>query len=155
MLWDRDAPSRTHQGVLSELSRSLGNFIEEHGGRCRVYQAPFAVNLFNDDSTFVEPNLSAICDPSRLSGRGCEGAPDFVVEVASAGNPGMDYVTKLNLYREAGVREYWICDPARARTLVYTFAGNYVPTLYPFPMPAPSNVFPGFEADFGSMLARG
>jgi Uma2 family endonuclease len=33
----------------------------------------------------------------------------------------MDYLTKLNLYRMAGVREYWICDPLQERVMVYVF----------------------------------
>lgn len=111
------------------------------------------VNLFGDDSTFVEPDLSAVCDRTKLSDRGCEGAPDFVVEVVSPGNPGMDYVTKLNLYKEAGVREYWICDPERERTHVYRFEGDSVPSIYPFASPVPCGVFPGFEMDFAAVVA--
>lgn len=154
-LWDLAAPSRTHQEVVQGLSRALGNFIDAHGGPCKVYPAPFAVNLFSDDTTFVEPDVTAVCDRDKLSERGCEGAPDFVAEVVSPSNPGMDYLTKLNLYHEAGVREYWICDPAKRRTHVYLFGEGVdeTPVIYPFSVPVPSAVFPGFEMDFGRVMA--
>lgn len=44
-----------------------GMAIAANDGPCKVYPVPFAVNLFADDSTFVEPDLSVICDRSKLS----------------------------------------------------------------------------------------
>ena len=117
-LWDLASPSRAHQEIVMEVSARLKNHIDSHGGACKVYPAPFAVNLFADETTFVEPDVSVVCDRGKLSERGCEGAPDFVVEVVSPSNPEMDYISKLNLYRVAGVREYWICDPRRTRARV-------------------------------------
>lgn len=152
-LWDLASPSRKHQEVVGFLAHALRLYIEAAKGLCKVYQAPFAVNLFGDESTFVEPDLSAICDRSKLSERGCEGAPDFIAEVVSPSNPGMDYVTKLNLYKEAGVREYWIVDPERERTHVYRFEEDSVPSIYPFASPVPAGVFPGFSADFAAAVA--
>lgn len=152
-LRDLASPSRKHQEIVAELTYAIKAHIVAHGGPCKVYQAPFVVNLFGDDSTFVKPDLSAVCDRTKLSDRGCEGAPDFVVEVVSPGNPGMDYVTKLNLYKEAGVREYWICDPERERTHVYRFEDDSVPSIYPFASPVPCGVFPGFAIDFGAIVA--
>lgn len=152
-LWDLASPSRKHQEIVHAIDRSLGNFIEAHHGACKVYPAPFAVNLFCDDTTFVEPDVSAICDTDKLSDRGCEGAPDFVLEVVSPSNPEMDYVSKLNLYHKAGVREYWVCDPQRERTLAYTFGSDVVVSFYNFSQPVPSSVFPGFEVDFAKIIA--
>ena len=152
-LWDLASPSRVHQRIVSSLTTRLTNFIEAHNGTCEVYPAPFAVNLFADDTTFVEPDVSVICDQSKLSARGCEGAPDFVAEVVSPSNPGMDYVSKLNLYQEAGVREYWICDPMQERVLVYNFDSKSIMQTYPFATSVPSTIFPGFEFDFARVVA--
>lgn len=152
-LWDLAAPSGTHQEIERELLTDLNIFIRKHGGPCKVFPAPYAVNLFADDTTFVEPDVVAVCDRSKLSDRGCEGAPDFVVEIVSPSNTGMDYVTKLGLYQAAGVREYWICDPAKRRTLAYHFGGeDDSPAVYPFSEPVQSTVFPGFAMDFGRVI---
>ena len=151
-LWDLASPSRIHQEIVLEVSVRLKNHIDAHGGSCKVYPAPFAVNLFADESTVVEPDVSVICDSEKLSDRGCEGAPDLVVEVVSPSNPEMDYISKLNLYREAGVREYWICDPQRERTLAYDFGTEAVMALYPFDELVPSSVLPGLEVDFAAIV---
>lgn len=154
-LWDLASPSRAHQEVVHIIDRSLGNFIAEHGGPCKVYPAPFAVNLFGDDSTFVEPDVSVVCDRDKLSDRGCEGAPDFVMEVVSPSNPGMDYVSKLHLYQDAGVREYWICDPDRRRVTTYLFGEGegFDTQVYDFSEVVPSRIFPGYGVDFAAIIA--
>ncbi len=63
-------------------------------------------------------------------------------------------VPKLNLYREAGVREYWICDPQRERVLAYRFGTEAVMDTYAFSQTVPAMVFPGFEVNFGEIVAR-
>lgn len=153
-LWDLASPSRLHQEIVQELARGIGNHISYHHGRCKVYPAPFAVNLFADDSTFVEPDISVVCDRDRLSDRGCEGAPDLVVEVVSPSSVGMDYVSKLSLYRDAGVREYWVADPLEGRTVVYVFGDEPLMRVYPFSEPVPSVVLEGLSIDFGKIASE-
>lgn len=145
-LWDLAAPSRLHQGISMQLGGLLSAYIAQRGGSCRVYAAPFAVNLFSDDTTIVEPDLSVVCDLAKLSSRGCEGAPELVVEIVSPSSRGMDYGTKQNLYREAGVREYWIVDPSMRRTTVTRFFEDPAPVIYPFSEPVPAGIFPGLSA---------
>ena len=152
-LWDLASPSRVHQEIVIEVGSRFKDHIAAHGGSCKVYPAPFAVNLFADESTFVEPDISVICDRSKLSDRGCEGAPDLVVEVVSPSNPGMDYVSKLSLYRRAGVKEYWICDPQRKQVLCYDFDSDLLLTTYDFGDPVTSTVLPGLEVDFAQIIA--
>lgn len=61
----------------------------------------------------MEPDISVICDPSKLDDAGCKGAPDLIIEVLSPSTQRHDRVTKFNLYLSAGVREYWIVDPVK------------------------------------------
>lgn len=109
-------PSRIHQEICFEIGRQLGNYLE--GKQCRAYPAPFGVRLFERDGdkpedvdTIVEPDISVICDQSKLDQYGCKGAPDMIVEVLSPSTQRHDQLVKLNLYQRAGVREYWIVDP--------------------------------------------
>lgn len=115
-------PGRKHQDLVSFLLLEIGNFIRTKKGDCKVYPAPFAVFLNKDDRTYVEPDISVICDKSKLDDRGCNGAPDWIIEIVSTGSKKMDYFTKLFKYRTAGVREYWIVDPNKNRVTVYNFA---------------------------------
>lgn len=118
-------PSRLHQEISGELFRQLANFLE--GKKCRVYHAPFAVRLFEQDGdtpeevdTLVEPDLSVVCDEAKLDSRGCKGAPDLVMEVLSPSTRRHDRLIKLGLYQRAGVREYWLVDPDSQSVQVLT-----------------------------------
>lgn len=73
----------------------------------------------------VEPDISVICDPEKLTDKGCTGAPDWIIEIISPGNPEHDYIRKLNLYADAGVREYWIVDPRDRKILVYDLQNEH------------------------------
>ncbi len=118
-LYYMSAPSRIHQKILSALHIRIGTYILSKGGSCEVYPAPFAVRLFDNRDDTVEPDISVICEPDKLTDRGCSGAPDWIIEIVSPSNPGHDYVRKLNLYADAGVREYWIVDPRSQNIFVY------------------------------------
>lgn len=113
------APSRAHQEILVFVLRTISNYIDTKGGACKVYPAPFAVKLHEDKKTIVEPDISVICDKNKLTDKGCNGAPDWIVEIVSPGNSSHDYIRKLNLYANAGVREYWIINPMKQTALVY------------------------------------
>lgn len=133
VFYDMASPGRVHQEIQMQLSASIYNYIQSKGGPCKVYPAPFAVRLFCDKTTFVEPDISVICDPSKLTEKGCDGAPDWVIEIASPSNPEHDFLTKLNLYKQAGVKEYWIVNPMEQTVLVYCLIdGEFGIKTYPF-----------------------
>ena len=115
------ASNRIHQKVLNVINNMIYNYTRSRNGLCEVYPAPFAVKLYEDRETIVEPDISVICDQEKLTDRGCNGAPDWIIEVVSPGNPENDYIRKLNLYKDAGVREYWIVNPMKQTVLVYVF----------------------------------
>lgn len=143
-LLDMAPPSREHQRVVGELAYALRAHVKAHGGPCEVYEAPFSVNLRGDESTFVEPDISVVCDPARLSDRGCEGAPDLVVEVVSPSNWKADYFRKASLYESAGVREYWIVDPRSRQVHVYRYGSPAAPLAsYGFGDPVPVGIWDG------------
>ena len=119
LIYNQAAPSTTHQIILSELHTAINNYVKSKGGSCRVFPAPFAVKLHKSRETIVEPDISVICDRSKLTDKGCVGAPDWIIEIISPGNPGHDYIRKLNLYADASVREYWIVDPRIEKVFVY------------------------------------
>ena len=114
-------PGTTHQRIASFLHWAIRNYIQEQNGDCEIFPAPFAVFLNEDDRTYVEPDISVICDESKLDDRGCNGAPDWVIEIVSPSSRKMDYFTKLFKYRMSGVKEYWIVDPDKNQVMVYEF----------------------------------
>ena len=112
---------RRHQNLLFSISRVIADYIDQKGGSCEVDIAPFAVFLNENDKNYVEPDISVICDTSKLNDRGCNGAPDWIIEIVSPASRKMEYFTKLFKYRTAGVREYWIVDPLKNLILIYNF----------------------------------
>ena len=114
-------PNTNHQRLVHFFDREIGNYIQNHKGKCEVFPAPFAVFISKDDNNYVEPDISVICDKNKITDKGCCGAPDWIIEVVSPGNKPMDYFTKLFKYRTAGVREYWIVDPMKQMIIVYRF----------------------------------
>ena len=125
-------PNRIHQKLVSRLTQTIGSFIDSNKGACEVYPAPFAVNLNADDSTWVEPDISVICNKNKLSDRGCNGAPDWIIEIISPSTQSLDYLKKLWLYQKAGVREYWIVNPITHVVNVFDFEHDEKNIQYSF-----------------------
>lgn len=150
--YDMAPPSRKHQDILMELSGTIRNYIKSNGGSCKIYPAPFAVKLKEEDCTIVEPDISVICDPAKLTDRGCTGAPDWIIEIVSPANPGHDYVFKLNKYMEANVREYWIVDPLQENILVYFCEKEtFQVKSYTFQETLKVNIYEDFSIDFSKL----
>ena len=137
-------PSRMHQKISMFLSGEISNFIKKNHGGCEVYAAPFAVFLNEDDVNYVEPDISVICDTSKLDEKGCHGAPDWIIEIVSPSSKSRDYMTKLFKYRTAGVREYWIVDPDKQMVMVYGFESDAV-EQYRFEEEVPVGIYEGFS----------
>ena len=119
--YDMAPPNRSHQELVAQIVKTIANYIDSHGKSCKVYPAPFAVNLDAKDKNWVEPDISVICDKKKLTDRGCLGAPDLIVEITSPSTQGHDYLKKLWLYERSHVREYWIVNPSAKSVTVYDF----------------------------------
>lgn len=151
-LYNMAPPSRIHQEIVSGLTRIVGNYIADHHGNCRVYPAPFAINLDADDKDWVEPDVSVICDPNKLTDRGCIGAPDLIIEIVSPASRKTDYIKKNALYLDSGVKEYWIVDPMRKSTLVYCYEEDATPVFYPFDHAITVGIYPDLTITIADLL---
>ena len=145
-------PTRTHQKLLFSISRTIADYIDSNHGSCEVIPAPFAVNLHANDKTYVEPDISVICDKSKLTDRGCKGAPDFIIEVVSPSSRRMDYNIKNGEYAEAGVREYWIVDTEKERTTVYRYEEDAAPMIIPFDQTISVGIYSNLQINISELL---
>lgn len=146
-------PMRKHQKCVMELSGVVRDYIRSKKGECEVYPSPFAVFLDADDKKYFEPDISVICDKGKLDDRGCNGAPDWVIEIVSQSSRQMDYMIKLFPYRTAGVREYWIVDPDKDRITVYNFEWDTMDE-YTFRDSVKAGIFEDLEIDFSVLDIR-
>lgn len=99
----------------------------------------------------MEPDISVICSPDKLNERGCNGAPDWIIEIVSPSSRSMDYYTKLSLYRSAGVREYWIADPINQTVLVYDMEHAAAPVICSFHNTVKTTIYDNLEIDFSRL----
>ena len=144
------APLRIHQKISGQLIRHILNHIESTGKPCDAYDAPFAVYL---DENYVEPDISVICDPTKLTEKGCQGAPDWVIEIVSPSTAMNDYVRKLGIYARSGVREYWIINPENDTVLTYVFSDSTLhPSVYSFEDLIPVMISDGFNIRINDLL---
>ena len=152
VVYNMAPPSFIHQKLVNKLSQSITNYIDSKKGNCEVVPAPFAVFLNADDTTYVEPDISVICDNTKLNDRGCNGAPDFIVEIVSPSSRKMDYSKKNTLYSEAGVREYWIVDPAKERTTVYRYEEDAAPMIFAFDQSITVGIYGDLNVNIAELL---
>ena len=153
-IYNMAPPSRIHQKILGELYTIINTHIKSQEGPCQVYPAPFAVNLDANDKDWVEPDISVVCNPSKLTDKGCSGAPDLIIEILSPTSRKRDYITKNSLYSDAGVREYWIVDPKKEITVVYHLEDDAAPTVYPFNSPVSFRIFPELTVTISNLLVN-
>lgn len=123
------APSNLHQLIVGELFRLIANYFR--GKPCRPFVAPFDVRLpgkgttDHEIDTVVQPDITLVCDPDKLKdNHGCDGAPDWVIEVLSPGTAVHDQRTKRALFERHGVAEYWLVHPGDRSVTVYRLENN-------------------------------
>lgn len=145
-------PSRIHQKLITELTSEIRNYLKAHKGSCEVYPAPFAVDLESNERTWVEPDISVICDKNKLTDRGCKGAPDWIIEIVSPASQKTDYQIKLFKYRTAGVREYWIVNPMKKSILIYDLEHEEHTGQYGFDDILQVNIYDDFIINIADLL---
>lgn len=154
------APTSAHQQVAANFTIEIGRYLK--GKPCRIFPAPFDVRLLrstgNGDAqikTVVQPDISVVCDLSKIDRRGCLGAPDWIIEIVSPGSLVLDTRTKFDLYAENGVGEYWIAFPGEQTVTAYVLneAGQYELTgTYAEPGPMPARSVAGLAVEWADIF---
>ncbi len=122
-LYMAPAPNRYHQDISRNLEFILLNYLKERPLGV-LYDAPFDVYLSETD--VFQPDIIVVLNANRhlLTDAGCEGPPDFVVEILSPKTRRLDLENKKRIYARLGVKELWIIDPEPREVLVYRFGEN-------------------------------
>ncbi len=147
------APPKTiHQRISGALHSVIHQYIKTKKGSCEVFAAPFAVFLNKDNKTYVEPDISVICDKDKIDDRGCNGAPDWIIEITSLSDPQRDYGIKLFKYRTAGVREYWVVNPQKKTVMVFDFEKEHRSNQYDFNDDIPVCIYDDFVININKLI---
>jgi Uma2 family endonuclease len=145
-----------HQRINASLIYVLKRTIKKNKGKCEIFP-DIDVRLPKNGEkvdkeiyNVVRPDISVICDLSKIDDNGCLGAPDMIVEIQSFSTAKYDLNEKFNLYEASGVREYWVVYPREAGIEVFLLQtdGKYDKgTRYEMGM-VPVHIFDGDEIDF-------
>jgi Uma2 family endonuclease len=156
------APNVSHQTISVNLTGILFNFFKHK--QCRLFTAPFDVRLYNrkksilkntETFTVVQPDLCVICNTQLLDQQGCNGAPDWIIEILSKGNSKHEMKTKYALYQESGVKEYWIISPYQKNVLQFVLNQSekyQLHAMYADDEIAKSYLFPDLPIDLSDVF---
>ncbi len=118
------APGVNHQRIAGKLYKPFSIYLD--GKPYEPFFSPFDVRFSekpnssdNYIDTVVQPDILVVCDKTRLDERGCNGAPDLVIEITSPSTAKMDLTLKFDLYQKHGVKEYWIVHPSEKTVMVF------------------------------------
>lgn len=152
------APNRQHQEASANLIFAIKRFLSHK--TCKAYHAPFDVRLplppaqqSNDKiDTVVQPDICVICDLSKLDEQGCNGAPEWIIEILSPATSKKDLTEKFDIYQHAGVKEYWIVHPSEGTVIPYCLnnENKYEPirnTPFAKGENVPVGIFDGFSIE--------
>ncbi|MBP3040420.1 Uma2 family endonuclease [Bacillaceae bacterium Marseille-Q3522] len=152
------APSRQHQRIVTRLTGELYGYFK--GKTCEVYAAPFDVRLSaaaeEAEYQVVQPDISIICNKSKLDDKGCKGAPDLIAEVLSPSTWQRDRIEKLNLYQKYGVKEYLLIYPNEKIFEQYCLTENNrydIPAVFTEQDLFKSQIFPELQISLREILS--
>jgi Uma2 family endonuclease len=113
------SPASPRHNAIAGFLRSLMNSYAEEKGLGKAFGPEDLIHLatcrkFAPDAFF----LGAADVPHPLPEKEFEVTPGLVIEVLSPSNRDYDLEDKRSAYREAGVREIWLVDPAEQQVIV-------------------------------------
>jgi prevent-host-death family protein len=125
VIYNMASPSYKHQNAVHELHGAF--YLWFKGKPCKPLTSPFDVTFIKEENNIcvVQPDILVLCDQHNIDQNGkYNGIPDLVVEVLSPSTRGKDLINKLDLYKQCGVKEYWVVDPMNDSIFVYSLSEN-------------------------------
>jgi prevent-host-death family protein len=127
VVYNLAAPFYAHQHAVSEIHGAFYNWFK--GKKCTPLTSPFDVTLIKseDNICVVQPDIIVICDNEKIDKEGrYKGVPTLAVEVLSDSTRSKDMLKKLDLYKQCGIREYWLADTKHKLVHVYILDKNEI-----------------------------
>ena len=153
-LYPMETPDVIHQELVGELSAEIRDHLRSQKGAGRAYLAPLPVFLDAQKTKkeWVEPDVFVVCDRDKVHEDGLYGAPDWVIEIASASSLIKDLLKKPVLYHLYGVKEYWCINPMDQSLLVWLFSPDLSISKHAFDEEVHPSLFPAFTVKGRNLL---
>ncbi|MCB8818068.1 type II toxin-antitoxin system Phd/YefM family antitoxin [Desulfosporosinus shakirovi] len=127
VIYNLSSPSYEHQYAVNEIHGTFYNWFKNKS--CIPLTSPFDITLFKaeDNICVVQPDIIVICDRDKIGKNGkYKGVPTLVVEVLSPSTRSKDTLKKLELYKQCGIKEYWMVDPKNNLVYIYMLDKNEI-----------------------------
>jgi prevent-host-death family protein len=127
VVYNLAAPVYDHQHALIEISSTFHIWFK--GKKCEPLPAPFDVTLTKsaDNICVVQPDIIVVCDKDKIDKNGqYKGVPTLAAEILSPSTRSKDMLKKLDLYKQCGVKEYWLVDPKNKCVYTYILENNEI-----------------------------
>ncbi len=127
VIYNMASPTYSHQKASRVIFETFCNWLKDK--HCEPLSAPFDVTLIKDDTNIcvVQPDIIVICDNEKIDENDkYKGVPTLVVEILSPTTRSKDMIKKFDLYKQCGIKEYWIVDPKGYQIYLYSFADNEI-----------------------------
>ena len=128
--YEMETPPVEHQEIVMNFMEQVYTDVKARGDK--IFPPRTSVQPDCDDATVMLPDVLIFSERDKQKKRVIYGAPDFVLEVLSPSTRRKDLTIKHRKYLNAGVREYWIIDPAEKRLITYDFEKGENVASYPF-----------------------
>ncbi|MBP0964507.1 MAG: Uma2 family endonuclease [Oscillospiraceae bacterium] len=133
------SPNIRHQRLSSDILYEIKHYIRKNKGKCEVFCSPTDVKLSSGE--VVVPDIFITCDPEKFDEQKYNGAPDLIIEIVSPHNIERDLQDKPLIYKNAGVREYWIVNPMNEKVTVFQFGQPTITEFYSFDDIIPMGIY--------------
>ena len=142
VIYNMASASPNHCRVALNLAVIFRAFLKNRS--CEVFSE---LDVKFDERNVFRPDLSVICDKSKLTDANYCGAPDLIAEILSPSTVNLDKIKKPRVYQSFGVKEYWIIDIKNKWLEQYVLKENVLElkTVYAFNASFRGEVFPELE----------
>jgi Uma2 family endonuclease len=137
--WDikmMSPPIRWHINISGNIYRIFSNYLR--GKKCKVYHdgRPIKIpdgikekykDIYEEQfkkpfpQKYLLPDLMVICDPLIDKERWVDGAPTLLIEILSDSTADIDKTINKDIYKDIGVKEYWIVYTDKDLITVFDF----------------------------------
>jgi len=107
IIYNMGAGTSKHAEAVSNMLATLIFFFS--GKHCKPYTSE--LDIYLDEENNYRPDISVICDFTKMLEDGYHGAPILVVEVLSPSTSSHDRIDKFYNYEKYGVMEYLLINP--------------------------------------------
>lgn len=101
-------PTTNHNRISGNIYFMFKKYLK--GRKCEAF--PDGADLYLTEKDRFIPDMMVVCDHKKVKANGVHGAPDLVAEILSPSTMKRDKGYKKDAYAQAGVKEYWLVNPA-------------------------------------------